>query len=886
MRLGVELLARPGAQEAEDAGAKRRLHERPEPGLGVDVGPRCAALDARLAANERSSTRSFPCPCIGHSAPEGLGAEGQREQRSARLQLSLPGGRQRGVRRPVVGGLVLLDELLHPQGVPLAVAVAAHGAGAAGGLDEDVREQQVGVDADRRDVRHVDRVLLTADQLRRDVDDAGRRDPHLRRKPEVARGEPAGAKDVAAGERPALAPEEGQAAATTSAATTSVDDEGIHAGDTLPPVFRRSTAPCPTALLDPPVPNAIRSAGRPIRYYRPRGSADVRTLIDEGFQAFNAARLGEACRIFSDKMLSPDHDTTIALTVAGALTPAGLGGAIIELMERGLIDFVISTGANLYHDLHYALNFTLHRGSPFVDDRELYAQGIIRIYDVLFPAQVLLDTDTYVREFLVRSGLDGPVSTAELHYALGEDLRRLHPGCEEYSVVAAAARAGVPIYTSSPGDSSIGMNIAFHELMNGGRLMVDPNKDVNEICAIILAGQKNGAVILGGGSPKNFYLQGQPTLWEVYGIPKGGNDYFIQITTDQVVWGGLSGATPAEAVSWGKVNPGVLPDTCVAYCDSTIAFPLFAEYAVGHTNNRRALQGPGAQARRAGRDAQGRSLQATRRRRGVMNRRAAAARESGRVIRLRGGRLVLPDRILDGAALAIDDGRIVEIAVDSGASDDDVSCAGRWILPGFIDGHIHGVDGTDVLGGAEAVARVAAALPRHGVTAFCPTTDRRARRGAGALPDGRRRRRRGATRRLGARARRAPREQLPESRLQRRSAGGVPAAAAAARRARAPRRRLHRRRHRRRDRRASTVGATGHAGPRTRPRARPHRPAGRGRPPGVARALGRHLRAGRSGDRRRRAPCHASVQPHAAAGPSGARARWRGARARRGDDAR
>jgi deoxyhypusine synthase len=120
--------------------------------------------------------------------------------------------------------------------------------------------------------------------------------------------------------------------------------------------------------------------------------------------------------------------------------------------------------------------------------------------------------------------------------------------------------------------------------------MIDPNRDVNEICAIILAGKKNGCVILGGGSPKNFYLQGQPTLWEVYGIPKGGNDYFIQITTDQVVWGGLSGATPSEAVSWGKVNPGVLPDTVVAYCDSTIAFPLFCEYVVGSENNRRPLK--------------------------------------------------------------------------------------------------------------------------------------------------------------------------------------------------------------------------------------------------------------------------------------------------------
>jgi deoxyhypusine synthase len=275
------------------------------------------------------------------------------------------------------------------------------------------------------------------------------------------------------------------------------------------------------------------------------------------------------------------------LTIAGALTPAGLGGCVIEMMERGLVDFIISTGANLYHDLHYALNFTLRRGSPFLDDVELYEAGVIRIYDVLFPATVLLETDEYIRNFLVRERLEGAMSTAEFHYRLGRDLSARYPGCEEHSVVARAAALGVPIYTSSPGDSSIGMNIAWHELMNAGTLMIDPNRDVNEICAIILAGKKNGCVILGGGSPKNFYLQGQPTLWEVYGIPKGGNEFFIQITTDQVVWGGLSGATPSEAVSWGKVNPGVLPDTVVAYCDSTIAFPLFCEYAIGSEHGKR-----------------------------------------------------------------------------------------------------------------------------------------------------------------------------------------------------------------------------------------------------------------------------------------------------------
>jgi deoxyhypusine synthase len=328
--------------------------------------------------------------------------------------------------------------------------------------------------------------------------------------------------------------------------------------------------------------------GKQIRYYRPQGNAGVCQLIDGGFQAFNAGRLSEACHIFTRKMLAPESDTTIGLTVAGALTPAGLGGCVIELMDRGLIDFLISTGANLYHDLHYALNFSLHRGSPFLDDVELYRQGIIRIYDVLFPATVLLETDAYIRDFLVRSKLSGAIATSELHYRLGRDLLERNPASVDYSVVAKAAQCGVPIYTSSPGDSSIGMNIAYHELMNGGTLMIDPNRDVNEVCAIILAGRKNGCVILGGGSPKNFYLQGQPTLWEVYGIPKGGNDFFIQFTTDQVVWGGLSGATPSEAVSWGKVNPGVLPDTVVAYCDSTIAFPLFSEYAVGSEHNRRA----------------------------------------------------------------------------------------------------------------------------------------------------------------------------------------------------------------------------------------------------------------------------------------------------------
>ena len=214
-------------------------------------------------------------------------------------------------------------------------------------------------------------------------------------------------------------------------------------------------------------------SGKPIRYYRPRGGSEIRTLVDEGFQAFNAGRLSEACQIFTGKMLAPENDTTIGLTIAGAMTPAGLGGCVIEMMDRGLVDFVISTGANLYHDLHYAMNFTLRRGSPFLNDVELYEEGVIRIYDVLFPATVLLETDACIREFIVRSGLNEPVATSEFHYRLGRDLLERFPGCEEHSVVARPPLDGVPLYTSSPGDGSIGMNIAYHELINNSRLMID-----------------------------------------------------------------------------------------------------------------------------------------------------------------------------------------------------------------------------------------------------------------------------------------------------------------------------------------------------------------------------------------------------------------------------
>ncbi len=324
-------------------------------------------------------------------------------------------------------------------------------------------------------------------------------------------------------------------------------------------------------------------SGPQILPHRVRPNMTVAELIEQQFQAYNSARLNEAARLYVEEMLSSEKNVTIGLTMAGALTPAGLGGCIITLMEYGFIDFIISTGANLYHDMHHALAMTMHRGDFRLDDTKLQKEGVIRIYDILFADKVLLDTDAFVRECL-KSLPNRPISTAELHHHLGTQL--LKAGVKpEYSVMAQAAVWNVPLYTSSPGDSSIGMNVARHAL-DGSLLTLDPLADVNETTAIVHHATRNGVIILGGGSPKNFYLQTQPQLWEVLGIQKGGHDYFIQVTADAPHWGGLSGATPSEAVSWGKIKPDQLRSTVVIYGDSTIALPLLTAYAVSKARPR------------------------------------------------------------------------------------------------------------------------------------------------------------------------------------------------------------------------------------------------------------------------------------------------------------
>ena len=331
-------------------------------------------------------------------------------------------------------------------------------------------------------------------------------------------------------------------------------------------------------------PSSEHLRGRRIDPAPISGRETVADLIDNAFLAYNAGRLREACTLFTERMLEPG--VTVGMSLTGAMTPAGLGmSTLIPLLEAGFVDWIISTGANLYHDAHFGLGLALHQGTPFVDDVELRDKGVVRIYDVFFDYSVLLSTDAFVREVSARDEFQRSMSTAEYHYLLGGYLRERERalGLTRRSLLAVAHELEVPIYTSSPGDSSIGMNVA-EQALAGSRLRFDVSADVNETAAIVLeakrAGGRSGALIAGGGSPKNFLLQTEPQIQEVLGIDEKGHDYFLQLTDARPDTGGLSGATPGEAVSWGKIDPDMLPGTVVCYMDNTVSLPLLTAYAL------------------------------------------------------------------------------------------------------------------------------------------------------------------------------------------------------------------------------------------------------------------------------------------------------------------
>jgi deoxyhypusine synthase len=350
--------------------------------------------------------------------------------------------------------------------------------------------------------------------------------------------------------------------------------------------YREDMSEMPEWMKKKKCPNRDKYlAGRRILPKNLTGKDKLVDIIDKTFLAYNSARLRECCQLFSEKML--DDDVTIGMSFSGALTPAGLGcSSIVPLIKAGYVDWLVSTGAILYHDMHFALNYPVRAGSFKMDDTELRDNDIVRVYDVLLGySDCLMATDEILREILTQPEFQKEMGTAELHHLLGKYCAEWErkAGLKDVSVLAAAYRAGVPCYTSSPGDSTIGMNVAGVEL-RGNKLRLNPSIDVNETTAYVLAakrsGGKSGVVLWGGGSPKNFMLQTEPQIQEVLRIKEYGQDYFLQVTDARPDTGGLSGATPSEAVSWGKVDPDRLPDAVVCYTDTTIAMPLFTHYAL------------------------------------------------------------------------------------------------------------------------------------------------------------------------------------------------------------------------------------------------------------------------------------------------------------------
>jgi deoxyhypusine synthase len=324
------------------------------------------------------------------------------------------------------------------------------------------------------------------------------------------------------------------------------------------------------------------------------GKESIEEMINNTFLAYNGARLREGCNLYTKKML--EDDVTVGMSLAGALTPAGLGAAcIVPLIKAGFVDWMVATGANMYHDLHFAFNFPLHVGSHLVDDADLRNNDVVRIYDVLLGyTDCLMTTDEILRSILVQPEFQKEMGTAEMHYLIGKYAAEWEEksGLKDVSVMAAAYRCGVPVYTSSPGDSTIGMNMAGVEL-KGNKLRINPSIDVNETTSFVLAAKRDGGksavLLIGGGSPKNFMLQTEPQIQEVLRIKEVGQDYFFQVTDARPDTGGLSGATPHEAVSWGKVDPNRLPDAVVSYVDATVALPIITHYALA-THKKRKLK--------------------------------------------------------------------------------------------------------------------------------------------------------------------------------------------------------------------------------------------------------------------------------------------------------
>src|SRR5918996_745046 len=298
---------------------------------------------------------------------------------------------------------------------------------------------------------------------------------------------------------------------------------------------------------------------------------------------YNARRLAEAAEIIKDMI---DTNSTICLTLSGAMTPIGLGKSIGTMIEHGFIDWIVTTGANVYHDMHFAYGLPIRQGYFEVDDDILYSKQIVRIYDVYIKEIETLQTQDYIVQNEIKkksNEIPKVASTADIAYVLGKATKE-NSKYPEKSFLVSAYQQNVPIYVPAISDSSIGLNM-LPLLFEGKEIFPNVILDVAESAAILWKSKRSGGIELGGGVPKNFFQQTGPALYQILKLKDGGHDYVIQITDARPDTGGLSGATIQEGKSWGKIKTSHR-NNVIVYGDSSICFPIIGAYVFSECKKR------------------------------------------------------------------------------------------------------------------------------------------------------------------------------------------------------------------------------------------------------------------------------------------------------------
>jgi len=328
--------------------------------------------------------------------------------------------------------------------------------------------------------------------------------------------------------------------------------------------------------LRKPFEKARRVDPRPIT-----GRENARDLLDHAFSAYVGRQVRTAYQLMRRSM---EEDASIFLTLSGAMTPAGLHqSCLIPLIERGVISCLTTTGANLYHDAHRIIGHAIREVNPDAGDLQLRLARVIRIYDLGFWEEALLDTDRLFSALMQAPDYQRKMTTPEFHALLGRDIGEMERalGVKQPSLLSSSYEQGVPIFVGAVQDGSIFLNaVKLKRLFpDQFKFEIDINEDVYSMAAVQHwerhHGSKRLAIwILGGGVPKNYTLQGEPLLDQILFVPTTGFDIDVQFCVDPVDNGALSSCPAGEGHTWGKVSvEAVEAGSVYVHTDVTAVFP-------------------------------------------------------------------------------------------------------------------------------------------------------------------------------------------------------------------------------------------------------------------------------------------------------------------------